>query len=591
MWFSYETKQMMLLIYNYINTHFFHFLQIEDLKKIHYSLNPSHEQDPQKIQISLDGILESKSSLTSLDVYSLKFIGCRNIYPIRIVRPCNRHKYDEQEHFRHVLNDINENGLEIDCAICDNPKRATITCIKAHSARNACQYCENCAVTYLDYNKRARAAIEKKYKATEQRLSQQLTQLENEDEANIVQAQLISFNEEKEQEILRTGRKQLRWPSSTMTGNLRTLEGIEAIVSEIEKNPQILKTDPEFCKGIKGRSLLLQQPSFNMITDVTCEYMHLVCLGVVKRLVSLTFTVGENRERVTKRKLSPPYLYNNLIKDIQVVREFGRRCINLDFGVMKAAEFRNIVLFFFPIVLKCIEDDYSTEKQMWLHLVYMIRSCVIPNEEFINVKHDDIASACEKFYMLYEELFGQNNCSYSIHMTPSHLLLIRGDEPLTYRSAFQFENFFSEIRNLFQPGTVSPLKQILQNCFVKRILEHHVCEKETYFAPEKKPKPGVKLNPGKENNHLIYTFNKDNTITMYSIIEIINHNHFKCNVQGKFPLNLALIPEYDWSTVGVFKVGPRSEETKIVKRKNVKGKVLKVCGYLITCPLNVLHEQ
>ena len=54
---------------------------------------------------------------------------------------------------------------------------------------------------------------------------------------------------------------------------------------------------------------------------------------------------------------------------------------------------------------------------------------------------------------------------------------------------------------------------------------------------------------------------------------------------------MPLTPEYDWSTVGVFKVGAKSEETKIVKREEVKGKVLKVLGYLITCPLNVLHEQ
>lgn len=144
---------------------------------------------------------------------------------------------------------------------------------------------------------------------------------------------------------------------------------------------------------------------------------------------------------------------------------------------------------------------------------------------------------------------------------------------------------------MFQPGTVSPLKQILQNCFVKRLLEHHVCEKETYFSAEKKPKPGVKFNPGKENNNLIYTFNEDENIKMYSIIKIIDHDHFECNPQGKFALNHALAPEYDWSTVGVFKVGPKSEDTKIIRRNDVSGKVLSVCGYLITCPLNVLHEQ
>ena len=478
--------------------------------------------------------MESKSSTNSLDLYSVKFENCRTIYPIRIIRPCNRFKYDEQAQLQEVLDDINENEFEIDCAVCDNPKRSTITCIKAHSARNACQYCENCAVTYICYNKKTKTVIEKNFSQIEGNLSQQLSQIEQEteyeEEANNLREQLFSLTQEKDRELKKSGRKQLIWPVSTMDGNLRTLEGIEVIVHEIENDPQILKNDPEFCKGIKGRSLLLDQPSFHMIEDVPCEYMHVVCLGVGKRLVSLTFTVGENRERVTKRKLTNPKVFNDLIKDIQVVREFGRRCRNLDFGVMKAAEFRNIILFFFPIVLKCIDDEFPVEQEMWLHLVFMIRSCVLPNEEFQKVNIDHVKYACKKFYTLFQELFGEINCSYSIHIVPSHLLLIRGDQPLTFRSAFKFENFFSEMRNMFHAGTVSPLKQILQNCYMKRILEHHVCQKETYFAAEKIPKPGVKFNPSKENNHLIYTLNDDDTICMYSIIKIIDYNHFKCYV-------------------------------------------------------------
>ena len=188
-------------------------------------------------------------------------------------------------------------------------------------------------------------------------------------------------------------------------------------------------------------------------------------------------------------------------------------------------------------------------------------------------------------------MFGEINCSYSIHVVISHILLIRGENPLTFRSAFKFENFFGEIRNLFKPGTVSQLKQIIQNCYVKRILEHHICKKTTFFAPEKKTKPGLKFNPGKENNHLIYVFNEDKTTSMYSIVEIIDKNTFHCNPQGKFLVNMPLTPEYDWSTVGVFKEGPMSEDITVIRRKDICGKVMKVCGYLITCPLNVLHEQ
>ena len=550
------------------------------------------------IQLSLDGILESKSSFTSLDVYSVAFNHCRSIYPIRIIRPCQRFKYDEQIQLEKVLADINENNLVIDCAVLDNLKRAIVRCAKNHAGKFACEYCYNAAVFHVDLKKKTLASIERRFQEQENILTQQLSQMqesqesqsENEDYENL-REQLNDLSKEKELEIQKTGRKQLTWPASTRTGNLRTLDNVTAIVEEIESNPEILRNDPDFCKGIKGRSLLLDQPNFHLVNDLPTEYMHLLCLGVVKRLTSLTFTVGDHRERVTKRKLTPPKSYNEQILVVLVFREFSRRCRSLDFGVMKAAEFRNVLIFFFPIVLNCIPDEFTKEREMWLHLVFMVRACIIPNDEYQHVNVSHIESACEQFYLLYEELFGQSNCSYSIHVSGSHFLQVRGDEPLTSRSAFKFETFFSEMRHLFQPGTASTVKQILQNCYVKRLLEYHHCQKTTFYAPRKKPKPGKQFYTGKEDNSLIYTKNENGQIMMYCIVEKINDDEFLCNEQGKFNTTMALVPDYSWSSVGVFEEGPISEEIHKIERKNINGKVMKVQNYLITCPLNVLHEN
>ena len=216
----------------------------------------------------------------------------------------------------------------------------------------------------------------------------------------------------------------------------------------------------------------------------------------------------------------------------------------------------------------------------------MIRSCVLPNNEFHNVDEKKIKSACEKFYKLFEKVFGQNNCSYSIHVVPSHLLEMRQNCPLTERSAFKFESFFSEMRDMFHPGTKSTLKQILTNCFMKRILEHHVCEKTTFYDVFKETE-----NNGKENNYLIYVYDENNTLTMYIIKEKISNTHFSCCKQGKFRAKIDLTPEYDWSKVGVYKVGPVSEERVLIPVDTISGKVIKVQNYLITCPNNVLHEQ
>ena len=98
----------------------------------------------------------------------------------------------------------------------------------------------------------------------------------------------------------------------------------------------------------------------------------------------------------------------------------------------------------------------------------MIRACVLPNIEYEQIT--DLSSICEKFYVLYEQLFGNKNCSYSVHIVSSHLQKIRGHNPLTETSAFKYENFYSEIRRSYVPGTKANLKQIFQRTILKRKL-------------------------------------------------------------------------------------------------------------------------
>ena len=140
----------------------------------------------------------------------------------------------------------------------------------------------------------------------------------------------------------------------------------------------------------------------------------------VRRIIELTFTVGEARTWVSTRRLSPPTKYNELMRSIKVPREFTRRVRNLDLSVIKAQEFRNIAIIFFPVIIKCIEPQ-AKERRVWLLMSYMIRACTIPNLEFDAISNHDLTATCENFYALYDQLFGEKNCSYLIHIIASHL--------------------------------------------------------------------------------------------------------------------------------------------------------------------------
>ena len=112
----------------------------------------------------------------------------------------------------------------------------------------------------------------------------------------------------------------------------------------------------------------------------------------------------------------------------------------------------------------------------------MIRACIVPDPEFVQINPMSIDTACQKFYVLFEQLFGIRNCTYSLHVICSHLLKMRQKGPLTFTSAFIFENFYGELRNSFVPGTPSPVKQMMETVILKRSLSHHCCQNTIFFS-------------------------------------------------------------------------------------------------------------
>ena len=497
---------------------------MSDVKKIHANICPHF--DP-ILDLSLDGVQESKSSSSSVDIYTVSFNNCQNVYPVKIIKTMNKFKIDEQLELKKVISDINENQCIIRTCICDNPKRSFLKCVLCHSSSFACEYC-------------------------------------------ISKAHYIKKKDKK---------GHLAWPFSTCNGEMRTIEQFIEITTKLE-NGEILTKDE--AKGIVGTSHLLHQENFHLISDLPAEYMHSTCLGGVKRMVELTFNVGETRQRVTKRKLSDVSLFNKLISSVKVTRECSRRIRNLDFGVYKAQEYRNIILFFFNIVCDCIEEKFKRERKMWLQLAFIVRACVISNKEFDQISKNVIQNAGKSFYKTFESMHGQHNCTYSIHLIGSHMLQIRGDDPLTSRSAFKFENFYSEMRNMYHPGSIATSKQIILNCFMKRQLEKHYCEKSIFYDVEKR---------GRENNSLVYYMNEEKKYSFFKIIKVNPNGTFTCNPQGKYPFQSEIAKELKWEKVGVFKVGPFSTEEVVIERKQIEGKIIKVNDLFITCPNNVLREQ
>ena len=570
-----DKKNCDLVNQSYYSFLFFTF-KVEDIARIH---GQNLHEDNHQIVMSVDGVSESKSTNTSLDVYSIKFKGCRDVYPVKIVRPLNKFQVNHEYQFSSVLSDLLSKNFELLFMVADNPKRAFLRFSLQHSARYACEYCFESGVSCRQGNLAENLPVVKKIDQQRKEIQQKIDDLDEcHDKVQIDSLKTIVKHLDEAEAIAKKNSKfsHIVWPANTFSGECRTKEKTLEIVEQLEAGNNLTPAEK---KGIKGRSPLLDIEYFDYVLHLPTEYMHLVPLGVVKRMIELCFNVGESRSRITKRPLSSPTLFNEMMKNVKVYKECSRRARKLDLSVMKAQELRNVIIFYFTIVTRCLEG-HDKEIKTWEMLAFMIRACILPEREFSNVDVQQIKYCQKNFYTCYEQLYGIKNCTYSIHVMSSHLLLMRALGPLTDSSAFVFESFYSELRQSFQPGTNSVVKQMMQNVMMKKFLSNHVCSESIYLSEKDTPM---------ESNSLIYVYENCEHV-MYKIKSIDNDN-LVCNQLGNHPINFPCTSMLDWSSVGVYRKGGLSSTDVIVHRNNVAGKVMTVDKHLFTCPQNILREK
>ena len=545
-------------------------MQASDVINLHQSKCPLGNTS---LQLSADGVSEARSNLNSMDVYSTRFKNCRVVYPHVLVRPLGKYRMDNRKILSDLVNDILVNDGVIENFVGDNPKRSNAKNSLSHSSLHPCEYCFKKGTSFNVCDPSLQAKIEELREQSEA-ITAQINECTSPDRMNTL-TNIIDTLQSQIRELSKK-RSQIVWPASSFGGEPRTREKIMEIVQKIENNERL---DRDEAKGVMGNSPLLHVPGFDFVIDTPAEYLHSSCLGVTKRMIECTFNVGENRTRNTKRKLSDPSKFNSLMSKVKVVRESSRRARTLDFSVLKGQEFRNISIFFFPIVIECI-DVGQKERKLWLLYAFMIRACVITNEEYEKIDKNLLRNCCQMFYILYESLFSVRNCTYNTHVLASHLPEIRAHGPLTLTSAFGFENFYGELRNSFCPGTRSPLKQILEKVLLKRAISSHCCQETIYYSPN---------DTCLECNSLVYQY-AEGDYNFFKVIHV-DTDTISCVKIGKYVANYPETPNLPWNRVGVFRAGGETDENVVLSKNEISGKLFRVQNFLITCPNNVLREK
>lgn len=194
-----------------------------------------------------------------------------------------------------------------------------------------------------------------------------------------------------------------------------------------------------------------------MISQIPLDYMHLCCLGVMKKLLIL-WIEGPIPHRLSQKQIN--LISNKLLQfRNRVPSHFSRKPRSLsEVKHWKATEFRNFLLYLGPM---CLKGVLSTEKYhhfLLLHTsIYVLASNFAKYQEWVDLSGSLIDEFVEKIPLLYCKEFLVFNVHSLTHLAGD--VLLHG--PLDDFSAFPFENFMQVIKRLLRSKN-SPLSQMVR---------------------------------------------------------------------------------------------------------------------------------
>ena len=200
------------------------------------------------------------------------------------------------------------------------------------------------------------------------------------------------------------------------------------------------------------------ETSVPMVSGFPHDYMHLVCLGVVRRLLDLWIgTCGMLKSRISSRQVSL-ISAKLLALRMYIPSEFAQRPRGLDERLRwKATELRQFLLYTGPVVLKDVLAPEVYQNFMLLSVsIYILASpayCLMLND-FAN-------TLLRAFVKHFGQLYGQQFVVYNIHGLIHLSEDVRVHGNLDLISGFPFENYLKKIKGMVRKPN-SPLQQVIR---------------------------------------------------------------------------------------------------------------------------------
>ena len=199
--------------------------------------------------------------------------------------------------------------------------------------------------------------------------------------------------------------------------------------------------------------------------DFTLDYMHLVCLGVVKRLLHFLKGAGPRECKLSQRQKDE--ISENLVAlNGKMPRDFARQPRSLsEVDRWKATEYRQFILYTGPLALKKV-----VSKAVYTHFLSLTVAMSImldADEEKRNAYSEYAHSLLVHFVRQSRDIYGDTFTTYNVHSL-IHLRedLVRFKVSLNEISAFKFENYMQKLKAKVKQGlnpTVEVAKRLAED--------------------------------------------------------------------------------------------------------------------------------
>ena len=225
---------------------------------------------------------------------------------------------------------------------------------------------------------------------------------------------------------------------------------------------------------------ILGQLNLKMVSQFPLDYMHLVCLGVMRKLLFM-WMMGPLPRRIGSRAVK---LISDCLISFQahMPREFNRkgRALN-ELERWKATELRTFLLYSGIVALKG-----KLEEVLFSHFVtFHVAITVLSSKELSSLEEFRIYASklLKLFAKFFGKLYGREMMVYNVHSLIHLPMCVSKFGPLENFSSFPFENFLKELKSMIRNPRY-PLQQVVRRLHERKGVKNQskklksACKKE-----------------------------------------------------------------------------------------------------------------